>query len=283
MIRLALNTATTRRQWDLGEAIEGCQRHGFTAIAPWRDQVEALGVGTAARGIRDAGLEVTGYCRGGMFPAATTVLRKAAIDDNRRMIEQAAELGAPVLVLVCGGLVEGSRDLGGARQMVEDGIAAIIDDARSAGVKLAIEPLHPMQAADRSCINTLAQALDLCDALDGRQGDVLGVAVDAYHVWWDPRLETQLQRAGAARLLGFHLCDWQVPTRHLVTDRGMMGDGVIDLLGMADSMQRAGYDGTAEVEIFSEYWWSRPGDEVMTLCRERAAPIIARLNRIRAA
>lgn len=278
MIRLALNTATTRRQWDLREAIEGCQRHGFTAIAPWRDQVEALGVGNTARSIRDAGLEVTGYCRGGMFPAATATLRKAAIHDNQRMISQAAEIGAPVLVLVCGGLVEGSRDLAGARQMVEDGIASIMDEARSAGVRLAIEPLHPMQAADRSCINTLDQALALCDRLDPDTSGLVGVAIDAYHLWWDPQLETQLQRAGSNRLMGFHLCDWLVPTRHLVTDRGMMGDGVIDLPGMADSMRRAGYDGTAEVEIFSDHWWSRPADEVMKVCRQRAAPILDHLH-----
>lgn len=277
MTRLALNTATTRQQWNLRQAIEGCQRLGLSAISPWRNQLLELGLETTAHLIRDAGLKVTGYCRGGMFPATDAKKRRDVIDDNRRMIEEAAVIGAPALVLVCGGVPPGSRDLLGAREMVRDGIHAIMDDARTAGVKLAIEPLHPMQAADRSCINTLGQANDLCETLDPNGVGTLGVAVDAYHVWWDPRVDEEIHRAGPSRLLGFHLCDWLVPTRNLVTDRGMMGDGVIDLPHLAALMRDAGYTGIPEVEIFSDHWWSRPPEEVVSLCLKRSLPILNQL------
>lgn len=277
MSGLALNTATTRRQWNLRQAIEACPRLGMAGIAPWRDQLLELGLETTAKLIRDTGLEVTGYCRGGMFPASDAAGRRRAIEDNRRMIEEAAVIGAPALVLVCGGLPEGSRDLPGTRNMVQDGIQAIMDDARTAGVRLAIEPLHPMQAADRSCINTLAQAIDLCEDLEPEGNQVLGVAVDAYHVWWDPSLAEGLRRAGPARLLGFHLCDWLVPTRNLVTDRGMMGDGVIDLPHLAGLMRDAGYNGMPEVEIFSDHWWSQPPEELVELCLARSALILDHL------
>ena len=267
---LSLNTATTRKQWSLAQAIAGCARHGIRGIAPWRDQLQEMGVEPAAHAIRGHGLTVTGLCRGGMFPAADAAGRKAAIDDNLRALDEAHALGAQCLVLVVGGLPPGSKDIAGAREQVRDGIAAILPQARKAGIPLAIEPLHPMYAADRACINTLGQALDLCDALDPRNEGGLGVAVDVYHVWWDPQLERQIERAGKSRLLAFHICDWLVQTRDLLNDRGMMGDGVIDLPRIRSWMQHAGYAGFHEVEIFSELdWWRRDPDEVLKTCKDR--------------
>ncbi|HVB48164.1 MAG TPA: sugar phosphate isomerase/epimerase family protein, partial [Burkholderiales bacterium] len=209
-------------------------------------------------------------CRGGMFPSATARGRRRAIDDNLRAIGEAHALGARCLVLVVGGLPKGAKDIAGARAQVKDGIAAILPEARAAGVPLAIEPLHPMYAADRACVNTLAQALDLCDAIDPRRSDALGVAVDVYHLWWDPQLEQQISRAGRKRLLGFHVCDWLVPTTDLLLDRGMMGDGVIDLKRIRGWVESAGYRGFHEVEIFSAgNWWKRDPDEVLRTCKRR--------------
>jgi sugar phosphate isomerase/epimerase len=267
---LSLNTATTRKQWGLAQAVAGCARHGIRGIAPWRDQLHEMGIQPAAHAIRGNGLTVTGLCRGGMFPAADAAGREAAIDDNLRAVDEAHALGARCLVLVVGGLPEGSKDIAGAREQVRDGIAAILPHSRQAGIPLAIEALHPMYAADRACINTLGQALDLCDALDPRNEGGLGVAVDVYHVWWDPQLERQIERAGKARLLAFHICDWLVPTRDLLNDRGMMGDGVIDLPRIRSWMQHAGYADFHEVEIFSELdWWQRDPDQVLETCKER--------------
>jgi len=260
--RLSLNTATIREQWGLAQAIDGCARHGIRGIAPWRDQLAAMGVKEAVRAINAHGLTVTGLCRGGFFTA------KDWQDDNRRAIEEAHALGAQCLVLGVGGLPAGSKDLEGARNEVNDGIAAILPEARQAGVPLAIEPLHPMQAAERACINTLEQALDLCDAL----GDGIGVAVDVYHVWWDPKLAQQIARAGKKRLLAYHICNWLVPTRDLLNDRGMMGDGVIDLPAIRGLVEGAGYKGFHEVEIFSRLdWWRRDPDEVLSICKDRHA------------
>jgi sugar phosphate isomerase/epimerase len=258
--RLSLNTATIREKWGLAQAIEGCARHGIRGISPWRDQLAAMGLKEAVRAVKAHGLAVTGLCRGGFFTA------KDWRDDNRRAIGEAHALGAKCLVLVVGGLPQGSKDLAGARRQVADGIAAILPEARAAGVPLAIEPLHPMQAAERACVNTLEQALDLCDAL----GEGVGVAVDIYHVWWDPKLEAQIARAGRRRLLAYHICDWLVPTRDLLNDRGMMGDGVVDLPRIRGLLERAGYAGAHEVEIFSKLdWWQRDPDEVLAICRQR--------------
>ncbi len=268
--RFALNTATVRAQWSLRDCIEGCVRHGIRGIAPWRDKLEDCGVKEAARMIADSGLMVTGLCRGGMFPAADEAGRHAALDDNRRAVDQAMEIGARCLVLVVGGLPPGSKDLRGARAQVRDGIGALLDHSRAVGMPLAVEPLHPMYAADRACVNTMKHANELCDEL----GQGLGIAVDVYHVWWDPDLEAEIGRAGPERLLGFHVCDWLVPTTDLLLDRGMMGDGVIDIPRIRGWMEAAGYDGFAEVEIFSaETWWKRPGDEVLRTCVERLAAV----------
>jgi sugar phosphate isomerase/epimerase len=270
---LSLNTATVRVQWQLPEIIDGCARHGIRGISPWRDQVKAAGLKETALRIRDAGLAVTGYCRGGMFPAPDREGRRAALDDNKRAVDEALTVGARCLVLVTGGLPKArdgsivSKDLPGARAMVRDGIGELLEYARPAGMPLAIEPLHPMYAADRACVNTMAHANDLCDEL----GTGVGIAVDAYHVWWDPDLKQEIERAGqASRLLAYHICDWLVPTSDLLNDRGMMGDGVIDLPLLRSWMEANGYRGMHEVEIFSAgNWWKRDPDEVLATCKAR--------------
>jgi sugar phosphate isomerase/epimerase len=268
---LSINLATLRNGWSFGEAVDGCLRHGITAIAPWRDQIEAVGLKEAVRIVESNGLRVTGLCRGGMFPAPTPEQRKLNIDDNHHAIDEAAALGADCLVLVLGGLPSGSRDLAGARQMVADGIAAVQPYARANDVPLAIEPLHPMYSADRSCINTIDQALDLCATL----GDGVGIAIDVYHTWWDPNLRAAIARAGRERrILAHHINDWLVPTTDMLLDRGMMGDGVIDLKGFRRVIEAAGYSGPQEVEIFSrDNWWKRPGDEVLATIVERFAGV----------
>ncbi len=242
---LSINTATVRAQWPLDRIVTECAQRGIRAISPWRDQVAAL--------LRDTGMELSGYCRGGMFPASTDAGLLAALDDNRRAVDEAKTLNAACLVLVVG---------------------ATLEYARGVGMPLAIEPLHSMYAADRACINTLEQAPDLCDALDPSRAGALGVAVDLYHVWWGPKLQAQIERAGRERLLAFHVCDWLVPTRDLLNDRGMMGDGVIDIPRIRGWVEAAGFAGYSEVEIFSaEDWWRRSGGEVLDACiaRHRSA------------
>ncbi|WP_127142974.1 sugar phosphate isomerase/epimerase family protein [Pelagibacterium montanilacus] len=265
--QLSINLATTRGSWGFAEAVDGCLRHDITAIAPWRDQVEAIGLDEAARIVKANGLKVTGLCRGGMFPAVDAAGWQANIDDNLKAIDEAVALGADCLVLVVGGLPGSSRDIVETRKQVADGIAAILPYARKQGMPLAIEPLHPMYAADRACVNTLGQALDICVEL----GDGVGVAIDVYHVWWDPDLAAQIARAGQmGTILAHHICDWLVPTTDLLLDRGMMGDGVIDLPGIRAMIEAAGFHGPQEVEIFSkENWWKRPGDEVLATCVDR--------------
>jgi sugar phosphate isomerase/epimerase len=268
---LSINLATVRRQWGFAEAVDGCLRHGITTICPWRDQVAAAGLAEAARIVRANGMKLTGLCRGGFFPAPDAAGRAAALDDNRRAVDEAAELGADCLVMVCGALPAGSKNLPEARRMVADGLAALMPHARAAGVPIAIEPLHPMYAADRACVNTLAQALDLCEAIGG---DGIGTAIDVYHVWWEPGLADQIARAGRmGAIFAHHICDWLVPTRDLLNDRGMMGDGVIDLPGFRKMIEAAGFHGAQEVEIFSEDWWSRPGDDVLAACVERFSTV----------
>ncbi len=268
---ISLNLATTRQQWGFAEAVDGCLRAGITAISPWRDQIAAIGLDEAARIVRENKLQVTGVCRGGMFPAATAEGRQANIDDNLRAIDEAAALNADCLVLVVGGLPGGSKDIVGARQMVSDGIAAMLPHANASGVKIAIEPLHPMYAADRACVNTIDQALDICEDL----GETVGVAIDVYHVWWDPNLARAIARAGRMkRIFAHHICDWLVPTKDMLLDRGMMGDGVIDLPVIRKMIEDAGFFGPQEVEIFSQdNWWKRPGDEVLAIIKDRVASV----------
>ena len=273
---LSINTATVRAQWPLDRIVDECARRGIRAISPWRDQVAAVGLDKVAKAVREHGIELSGYCRGGMFSAADAAGRQAALDDNRRAIDEAKTLDAACLVLVVGGLpgaLEGQpahKNIARSRHEVHDGIAATLAYAREVDMPLAIEPLHPMYAADRACINTLEQALDICDALDPAKSGALGVAVDVYHVWWDPKLRAQIDRAGRARLLAFHVCDWLAPTRDLLNDRGMMGDGVIDIPQIRGWVEAAGFDGYSEVEIFStEDWWKREGGEVLDTCISR--------------
>lgn len=263
---LSLNTVTVRDKWNLAQCIEGCARHGIPGISPWRDKLLDLGVANAAQLIRDADLTVTGLCRGGMFPAADEAGRKAAIEDNRRAIAEAHAIGAQCLVVLGGGLPQGSKDLPGARRMFHDGLAAILPEARAAGVTIALEPLHPMTCADRSVLSTLAQALDLCDEF----GAGVGVAVDVYHVWWDPDVARQIARAGS-RIAAFHACDWLVPTTDLVFDRGMPGDGVIDIPALRAMVAAAGYKGLTEIELLSRRWWAEDPELVMTILKQRHA------------
>jgi sugar phosphate isomerase/epimerase len=277
---LSINTATLRKQLPLPGIVEACARRSIPAIDPWRDQVAAAGLAATAKQIKDAGIVLSGYCRGGFFTAADAAGLAAALEDNRRAIDEAKTLGARCLVLVVGslpGALSGkplSTDIGLARAQVRDGLAASLEHARSVGMPLAIEPLHPMQAADRACVNTLEQALDLCDALDPGRTGALGVALDVYHVWWDPKLEAQIARAGRDRLLAYHVCDWLVPTRDLLNDRGMMGDGAIELKKVRSWVEATGYDGFAEVEIFSERWWDVPADEVLDTCVARYRTVV---------
>jgi sugar phosphate isomerase/epimerase len=277
---LSINTATVRRQGDLLAIFDACARHGIRAVSPWRDQVAAVGLDRAARAVGDAGLELSGYCRGGMFPSDRS-RRTEARDDNRRAVDEAKALGSPCLVLVVGGLPQfsrpgsaPSRDLAAAHRMVEDGLAELLEYARRAGMPLSIEPLHPMYAADRACVNTLRQALDICDRLDPAGSGAVGLAVDVYHTWWDAEYAAQIARAGRERLHAFHVCDWLVPTTDMLNDRGMMGDGVIDIPSLRGSVEEHGFSGYVEVEIFSNRWWSMSMDEVLRTCIERFRTVV---------
>ena len=262
---LSLNLATVRQQWKLPQAVEAAARHGFAGVAPWREMVQETGVAEAAHIFKANGMRVTGYCRGGLFGASGRDKFEAAIDDSKRMIDEAAAIGAECIVVIGGGLPPGSRDLPGARAMFVEGLAAILPRARACGVRLALEPMHPMYAADRGCVTTLREMLDIADALGN---DGMGIAIDTYHVWWDPELAAQIARAGK-RIIAHHICDWLVPTKHMLNDRGMMGDGVIDFPAIRGMIEAAGYFGIQEVEIFSDDWWSRPGDEVLATIVER--------------
>ncbi|QOZ54335.1 sugar phosphate isomerase/epimerase [Bradyrhizobium sp. CCBAU 53338] len=277
---LSLNTATVRKQGDLIQIVNACASHGIRAIDPWRDQVASVGLDRAVRAVRDAGLELSGYCRGGMFTSDTS-RRGEVRDDNRRCVDEAKALGAPCIVLVVGGLPqysrpgsEPSKDIAAARGQVEEALADMLDYARQAKLPLAIEPLHPAYAADRACVNTTKQALDICDRLDPDRTGMLGVALDVYHIWWDPELMSQIVRAGKDRLLAFHVCDWLVPTRDILNDRGMMGDGVIDIKSARAAVEAQGFAGYSEIEIFSNEWWAKPMDEVLRTCIERHRTVV---------
>jgi sugar phosphate isomerase/epimerase len=260
--RLSLNQITTDK-WSLREAVEGSVKAELPWIALWRHKVAETGLAESKRIVRDAGLKVSSLCRGGMFPAATAAERAVRIEDNRRAIEEAAELGAEVLVLVCGPAPD--RNIDDARKMVEDGIAQLVPYAQSHGVKLGIEPLHPMYAAERSVIVSLAHANEIAERYTPEQ---VGVVVDVFHVWWDPYLYEQIERA-KGRILGFHVSDWIVPTPDMLKGRGMMGDGVIELRRIRHAVEAAGYTGPIEVEIFNQEIWDRPGDEVLAEMKER--------------
>lgn len=277
---LSINTATVRysegQPLALRQILDACARRGIRAVSPWRDQVHACGLFEVSRQLKQLGLQLSGYCRGGMFTAVDESGLRAALDDNRRAVDEAAELGAPCLVLVVGslpGALSGHvlhRNLALARAQVVDAIGDLLGYARAAGMPLAIEPLHPMYAADRACVNTMEHALDICDELDPYKSGSIGVAVDVYHTWWDPKLRNQIERAGQRRLLAFHVCDWLTPTRDLLNDRGMMGDGVIEIPLIRSWVEAQGFTGFSEVEIFStENWWKLPHAQVLDTCIER--------------
>ncbi|WP_404823826.1 sugar phosphate isomerase/epimerase family protein [Paenibacillus rhizovicinus] len=247
----------------LPQAVDACVRADVPSIALWRHKIAETGLAAASRLIRDSGLRVSSLCRGGMFPAATAEARRERMDDNRRAVDEAAELGTGVLVLVCGPAPD--RDIAGARRMVEEAIAELVPYAESCGVCLGIEPLHPMYAAERSVINLLSQASEIAEQY---RPDQVGIVVDAFHVWWDPGLYGQIERA-AGRIVGYHVSDWIVPTPDLLMGRGMMGDGVIELRRIREAVEAAGYRGPIEVEIFNRAVWDLPVDESLALIKSR--------------
>lgn len=254
--RLCIHTMTTK-PWTLKEALEGYARAGVPALTVWRQHLEPYTLKEACRLIADAGLKVVSLCRGGFFPAASHAGREKALEDNRRAIDEAAAIGAPLLVLVCGAVPR--MPLTEARQQILDGIATILPYARAKGVKLAIEPLHPMYADDRSAVNTLEQANNMIYAL---RSPWVGVVVDVYHCWWDPMLKSEIERAGES-IFAFHVSDWRTPTRDLLNDRGMMGEGCIDIRGIRSWVEQAGFSGFIEVEIFSNQFWEWPQDRLV--------------------
>ncbi len=245
----------TMKPWSLAQTIVGLQRVGVPGITVWRQHLQPYGAEVAGRMLRASGLTVTALCRGGFFPATEKTARDAALADNRQAIDEAAAIGAPMVVLVCGAVP--GMPLTEARKQIADGIAELEPHARANGVKLAIEPLHPMYAADRSAINTMSQARAICEQI---HSPWVGIAADVYHIWWDPDAELELQRAGdGGWLFGFHICDWRVNTRDLLNDRGLMGEGCIDIPRLRAAAERAGFTGFNEVEIFSTERWA--GDQ----------------------
>jgi sugar phosphate isomerase/epimerase len=264
--RLSLNMWTTKG-WSLREAVDGCVRAGVPGIGLWRDKVAEAGLDTAVRLVRESGLTVTSLCRGGFFTGHAAD-RAAATAGNRRAVDEACALGADVLALVAGGLPPRSTDLAGARSQVADGIAALAPYAAGHGVRLAIEPLHPMFCADRAVISTLGQALDLAEQVDPSGADV-GVCLDSYHVWWDPQLMAQIGRAGP-RIFAFQVSDFLVPIPpDTLLGRGHLGDGVIDIPALARAVLATGYAGLIEVEIFSQEVWDTPGQQTLRTVIDR--------------
>jgi sugar phosphate isomerase/epimerase len=249
--RLAIHTMTNK-PWSLLQCIDGYSRAGIKGISVWRNVLEPIGSREAAKMLRDAGMDVAALVRSGFFPAVESSKRQGALDDNRKAIDEAADIGAKMVVLVCGAVP--GMSLFDARKQIEEGIASILPHAHTRNVKLAIEPLHPMYAADRSAINTMAQARQICESL---RDPMLGIACDVYHVWWDPDLETEIKLAGQQKtLFAFHICDWRVNTRDLLNDRGLMGEGCINLRQIRGWVESAGFSGYNEVEIFSTERWA---------------------------
>jgi sugar phosphate isomerase/epimerase len=269
----AINTATLGFQTSIAETIEAIAKAGFGGIAPWRREVEGQDVKVIARHIRDAGLKVTGYCRSTYLTAHTRAEFQASIVDNFKAIGDAATLGADSYTIVSGTLPSGSKDIVSARAQVAEGVAMLCEYAKPLSVNIAVEPLHPVYANDRSCINLLSQALDLCDAIGAPN---IGVCIDAYHTWWDPHLARDIARAGKLkRIFGYHVSDWLSPTTDVLNDRGMMGDGVIDLKSIRAVIEAAGYSGLIEAEIFSTAnWWKKPIAETLLVLKERFASAV---------
>ena len=259
MKRCCIHTMTTK-PWSLDDCARHFPEAGVTGITVWRQHLEGRDIRQSGDMLRSSGLEIVSLCRGGFFPANTVQGLQAAIDDNLKAIEQAHELGAPLIVLVCGAVP--GQSLEDSRKQIADGIAAVLPAAKAANVKLAIEPLHPMYADDRSAINTMAQAHAVCEALGSPES--LGIAVDVYHVWWDDSLEAQIKLAGEKdRLFAFHVCDWKTPTTDLLNDRGLMGEGCIPIRKIKSWVNAAGFSGFNEVEIFSNKYWAMKQPEYL--------------------
>lgn len=249
--RLCIHTITTK-PWSLAECVENYQRVGVRGITVWRQALEDIGLAGSAKLLQESDLEVVSLCRGGFFPAESEQARQKSLDDNRRAIEEAHTIGAPLIVLVCGAIP--GMPLEEARRQIREGIETVLPDARQAGVKLSIEPLHPMYADCRSAVNTMQQANDMAEAIDS---DFCGVTVDVFHLWWDPALKAEIARCGkAGNLFSFHICDWRTPTRDLLTDRGLMGEGCINIPEIRGWVEAAGFQGFNEVEIFSDELWA---------------------------
>jgi sugar phosphate isomerase/epimerase len=260
--RLSLNQMTTAH-WSVAQAVEGCVRHGVPSIALWRHKIQEAGLDRCVRQVRDAGLHVSSVCRGGMFPAPTERERRENIEDNFRAADEAAALGADSLVLVVGGCA--GIDLDDARSMVADGVAALVPYARERNVRIGLEPLHPMYAADRSVLNTIDQALAIAS---GFAANEVGVILDTFHIWWDPRVAELIAQA-TGRIYGFHVSDWLNPLPDVLLGRGLMGDGVIDNRNLRLLVERAGYSGPIEVEIFNQALWDADPDTVLAQVIER--------------
>jgi len=265
--RLSLNQITVAN-WTVSQAVEGCVRHGIPSIALWRHKIEEAGLASCVRAVKDAGLHVSSVCRGGMFPSPIHAGREKNLEDNYRAVDEAAALGADSLVLVVGGGAEVGLDA--ARKMVADGVAALVPYARERGVKLGLEPLHPMYAAERSVLVTIAQALELASAFSPRE---VGLVLDVFHIWWDPQVLPMIAQC-RGRIYGFHVNDWLVPLPDLLLGRGMMGDGVIDNRLLRLAVDQAGYDGPIEVEIFNRIIWDRDPDEVLHQMVERFTTLV---------
>ena len=265
MTQVVFNHATVRERADMLTFLRLCAERGLNTVSVWGDEIAKVGEVEALAALRDHGMAVSGYNRIG--PLTPHYLAQAGAE-----LERAARFGADHVMAFTGGLAAGERDLAAARGRLIDQLGPLLEMARKIGVKLAVEPLHPMLVGDRTIVASLGHGNDLCEAL----GPGIGLVVDVYHVWWDERLQTEIARAGqAGRLLGFHVNDWLVPTKHILTDRGMMGDGIIDLAGIQRMMQTAGFDGPVEVEIFSSRWWARDPADVMDIALARCGRIFA--------
>lgn len=246
----------TLKSWSLQETCAALSKAGVPAITLWRQAIEPVGADLARQMVEDAGLRVTSLCRGGFFPAAAKQGRQDAIDENRRVIDEAAAVGAPAVVLVCGAVP--GQSLHTSRAQIQDGIAAVLPHAKDRGVNLSIEPLHPVYAADRSAVNTMAQARRMCEQLNGTGETRVGIAADVYHIWFDDALEQEILLCGTSGWLhAFHICDWKVEQSDPLQDRGLMGEGVIDIRQIHTWMTAAGYTGDIEVEIFSNRHWAK--------------------------
>jgi sugar phosphate isomerase/epimerase len=260
--RLSINQYTVRN-WTIPQLLAGCHAEEISYVSLWRDKLAETGLDQTLKLLGETGIKISSLCRGGFFPAATLEQKTRSLEDNYRAVDEAAALGAEVLVLVCGGMVD--QDLDRSREMVVTGIDRLLPYAEKAGVKLGIEPLHPMFAADRSVIVSLSQANAIAELFKSR---CLGLVIDVYHVWWDPNVYAEIERA-SGHIFGFHVNDWIVPVPNILNGRGLMGDGVIAIGRLREAVTKAGYGGPIEVEIFNEELWRLPGGELLRLIKER--------------